>query len=462
MTETLHGDRATTEGAGRGARPGVAGGQSRGVGPGDARSAQSRVSTALEWAIAWRYLRSRKGSRLLSFISVVAIGGVVVGVSALILIMGVMNGLQNDLRDKILVGSPDLRVLNYGDDLKIGDWRTVLAKVRAFPGVVAAAPFVLTQGLVSAGHDYVEAAQVMGIEPQAPGVAAVTTIRTHAVKGMGDFRFASSDGATRGVVLGRLLASRLNVEPGDSIRMLAPPPGGKLNAVLGGFTPHYYAFEVTGVFETGMYEYDNSYIYMPLAVAQEFAGLGPAVTGIEVRTTNRWTANSVATALEAALGFPYRTEDWQEQNSSLFRALKLEKFTMGFIVLLIIVVAAFNIVSTLTMVVTDKTREIGILKAMGMPARSIRRIFLAQGVVIGAVGTALGVSIGLVGAVVLDRYKFIRLDPKVYFIDHMPVSIQTLDVILTVAASLLIATLATLYPSVQAARLFPIDAIRHE
>jgi lipoprotein-releasing system permease protein len=427
-----------------------------------ARRAPSRVSARLEWAIAWRYLRSRKGSRLLSFISVVAIGGVVVGVSALILIMGVMNGLQNDLRDKILVGSPDIRVLNYGDDLKINNWPDVLGKVRAFPGVVTAAPFVLSQGLVSAGHQYVEAAQVMGIEPQGPKAAAVTTIREHAVRGAGDFRFASSDGHARGVVVGRLLAERLNVFPGDTVRMIAPPPGGKISAVLGAFVPRYYAFEVTGLFETGMYEYDNAYIYMALPVAQEFAGLGSAVTGLEVKTADRWTADRVAAALETALGFPYRTQDWQDQNRSLFRALKLEKLVMGFIVLLIIIVAAFNIVSTLTMVVADKTREIGILKAMGMPSRSIRRIFLAQGVVIGGVGTALGLVIGLGGAIALDRFKFIKLDPQVYFIDHMPVATQWTDVVLTVVASLLIATVATLYPSMQAARLYPIDAIRHE
>jgi lipoprotein-releasing system permease protein len=423
---------------------------------------RTRVSGRLEWAIAWRYLRSRKGSRLLSFISVVAIGGVVVGVSALILIMGVMNGLQNDLRDKILVGSPDLRVLNYGQDLKIDDWQTVLDKVKGFHGVVAAAPFVLTEGLVSAGHNYVEAAQVMGIEPQGPHVDQVTTIRQHAMPGAGDFRFASSDGRTRGVVVGKLLAERLSLSPGDTVRMLAPPAGNKINPVLGTFTPRYFTFEVTGLFETGMYEYDNSYIYMPLPVAQDFASLGSAVTGLEVKTTDRWSAAGVARALETALGYPYRAEDWEQQNSSLFRALKLEKFTMGFIVLLIIIVAAFNIVSTLTMVVADKTREIGILKAMGMPSRSIRRIFLAQGLVIGAVGTLMGLIVGLGGAVLLERFKFIKLDPRIYFIDHMPVAVQPLDVILTIVASLVIASLATLYPSLQAARLYPIEAIRHE
>lgn len=417
--------------------------------------------TKLELAIAWRYLRSRRGSRLLSLISVIAIGGVIVGVSALIVIIGVMNGLQSDLREKILIGSPDIRVLTYGEDMSMSGWPKVRDRVRRMkPAVLAVSPFVHGQALIGAGHHYSEGAFFMGIEPDEPGLNAVTRIRTTATAG--NFTFGSSDGKRRGVVLGNRLAERLNVTPGvDSVTMMTAGTG-KLDPVTGAPLGHAEQFEVTGIFETGMYEYDNSYVFMSLASAQDLAQLGSSVTGLEVRTRTRSEAPAAGRAIEDTLGFPYRTEDWQAQNSSLFHALKLEKFGMTFILLLIVLVAAFNIVSTLTMVVTDKTREIGILRAMGMPARSIRRIFFAQGVVIGIVGTLLGLLVGLLASVLIDRYKLIALDPSVYFIDHLPVTTQFLDVAMIVLASLLIAALATLYPARQAARLFPVEAIRHE
>ena len=182
-----------------------------------------------------------------------------------------------------------------------------------------------------------------------------------------------------------------------------------------------FQFEATGIVETGMYEYDNAYVYIAIDKAQEFAALGEGVTGIEVKSSNRWEASVVAERITAALGWPYRTVDWQEQNRSLFQALKLEKLGMGVILLLIVMVAAFNIVSTLTMVVADKTREIGILKAMGLPSKSIRRVFLAQGIVIGVVGTLLGLILGFGGAIALEKYNSSRC-PSIYFIDHLPVA----------------------------------------
>ena len=413
--------------------------------------------TRLEFDIAWRYLRSRRGSRLLSLISTIAIAGIAVGVSALIVIIAVMNGLQRDLREKILVGSPDIRVLTFGDDMRMDDWHAALRVVRRQPGVVAAAPFVLTQGVVTRGNSYMEAVQVAGIPVEGP---AVTEIRQHGLTPK-DFSFRTPDGSIRGAVLGKLLAQRLNAYPGERISLVSAG-GAKLSPVTGAIVPRADTFRVTGLFETGMYEYDNQYVFLPLQAAQEVAGLGDAVTGIEVKTADRWGTSAIARRLTDTLGFPYRSLDWQEQNRNLFQALKLEKLVMSVILFLILMVAAFNIVSTLTMVVTDKTREIGILRAMGMRGVSIKRIFLAQGAVIGMVGTGLGLILGLGIAIALQRYEFIKIDPSVYFIDHLPVSLEFFDVTAIVLMSLSIPVLATIYPARQAARLFPVEAIRHE
>ncbi len=414
---------------------------------------------SLELTIALRYLRARRGSRLLSFISMIAIGGVIVGVSALIVVMAVMNGLQRDLREKILIGSPDLRLLTFGSDMKMTDWQAVLQRVKGMPDVVAAAPWVHTKGLVRSGENIPDAAFISGIEPQGRGVPDVTTIRNRAIQG--DFRFASSDGLVHGAVVGDLLASRLGVVLGDSLTLITAAPE-DVSASTGHITARNMDFQVTGIFRTGMYEYDDNYVFIAIDAARELARLGDAVTGIEIRTTDRWVAAEVGAHIEQELGYPYRTVDWQEQNSSLFQALKLEKLGMGVILGLIILVAAFNIVSNLTMVVADKTREIGILKAMGMRSRSIRRIFFLQGIVIGLIGTASGVILGLTVSTLVGARKLIPLDPQIYFIDHLPAFNDPVDVLVTILASLSIAALATLYPSILAARMYPIEAIRHE
>lgn len=413
----------------------------------------------LDLRIALRYLRSRRSSRLLSLITVIAVGGVTVGVMALVAVLGVMNGLQNELREKILVLTPHLRVTTYGEGLRLDDWRDVLATVRRTPGVEAAAPFVLSQGIVSAGHDYAEGVAVIGVEADT-GARAVTTLPRHFTKGDVTFR-TTQPGVDGGVALGVRLAGKLSVFPGDVVTIVAPA-GATFNRSLGGFVPRYRRYEVTGLFETGMYDYDNSFVAMRREAAQDFAGLDSAVTGLELRLADPSRANDFGAALEARLGYPYRTLDWQSQNRSLFSALKLEKLGMGLIVFLICVVAAFNVVGTLTMVVRDKTREIGILLAMGMPRRAIRRVFLAQGVFIGLVGTALGAVLGLLLGASVNRGHLIPIDPSVYFIDHLPVHTEPLDALMVVAASVLIATLAPLYPTIQASRLDPVAAIRYE
>ncbi|HXL05628.1 MAG TPA: FtsX-like permease family protein [Gemmatimonadales bacterium] len=413
----------------------------------------------LELGLALRYLRSRRSSRLLSLITVIAVGGVTVGVMALVVVLGVMNGLQADLRDKILVANPHLRVLTYGEGLRLDDWRKVLGQVRRTPGVEAAAPFVLTQGGITAGHDYAEGVVVYGVDPDTAS-RAVTSFAQHFAKGDLTFRTTRRD-VEGGIALGTRLASKLSAFPGDVVS-LVPFTGTKFNPSVGAYVPKFHRYEVSGIFDTGMYEYDNSYVALDRRVAQRFAGLDTAVTGIEVRLADPWQARPFGAALETRLGYPYRALDWQSQNASLFSALKLEKLAMAFVVFLICVVAAFNVVGVLSMVVRDKTREIGILLAMGLRRAAIRRVFLAQGILIGLTGTTLGVGLGLVVGGMVNRGHWIPIDPSIYFIDHLPVHTQPVDVLLVIAASLVVATLAPLYPSLQAARLDPVTAIRYE
>jgi lipoprotein-releasing system permease protein len=424
----------------------------------DARSI-FRWPKALEWRIARRYLRGRRSSRTASLNTLISTGGVAVGVTALIVVLGVMNGLRDDLRQRILVANPHLRVLTYGAGLRMDDWQKVMDIVRKQPGVLAVAPEVISQAGITAGQDYGEGVNLVGFDPDT-GTRSVTSLPQSIEQGDLSFR-TTKPNVDGGILLGTRLANRLSVYPGDVVT-LVPVTQAKVNAAVGVAVPRFWRFEVTGLFDTGMFQYDNQFVVIRRDIAQKFTGLGSAVSGLAVRVDDPDHAPAIGQEIEKRLGYPYRTLDWQTQNASLFSALQLEKLAMGLIIFFIMVVAAFNIVGTLTMVVNDKTREIGILRAMGLTSPAVARVFLLQGAVIGAVGTTIGLLLGLTVSFVVDKSGWVKINPAVYFIDHLPVHVEADDVLVVVLASLAIAVLATVYPSRSAAGLTPVDAIRHE
>lgn len=414
--------------------------------------------TALERRIALRYLRGQRGTRSASLQTVIAIGSITLGVTALIVVLGVMNGLRNDLRDRILLASPHLRVQTHGAGLRIDDWRATLALIRKDPDVVAAAPEISAKSLVQNSSAFGEGVYVAGLEP---GEGTDGVLHLDSAVTEGDLRFkqtaTDADGA---VVLGWRLAENLQVQPGDVISILAPGTITRNRATGLPDGARTWAMQVTGILRTGMYIYDNSYVLMDWKTAQRFAGLDSAVSDIAVRVRDPWKVAEVAARLDRTLGYPYVSETWQSQNDSLFAALRLEKLAMGLVIFFIVVVAAFNIVGTLTMVVAFKTREIGILEAMGLPARGVARIFLAQGAIVGLVGTGVGLVLGLVLALLVDQK--IHIDSSIYFIDRLPVHVEPLDVVIVVCASILVTVLATIPSTRRAASLVPVEAIRAE
>lgn len=416
--------------------------------------------TALERRIAVRYLRGQRGTRSASLQTLIAIGGIAVGVAALIVVLGVMNGLRNDLRDRILVAAPHLRVLTYGAGLRVDDWQAQMPRITAMPGVVSAAPEVNTQTIIVNTADYPEPASVLGVEP---GLGTGGVIRLDSVMLQGNLDFvATSADADAAVVLGSRLAQRLSAYPGDLLSVIPPTAARRSRALGMPVNITFWTVEVAGIFETGMFSYDNSFMVMSRQDAQRFAGLDSAVSDIAVRVADPWQAVTIARQLDTLLGIEYRTEAWQEQNATLFAALELEKKAMGLVIFFIMIVAAFNIVGTLTMVVAFKTREIGILRAMGVTATGVGRIFRTQGTAIGLVGTSLGLALGLAVSVAVDRGRLIKLDPTIYFIDRLPIRTEPFDLLIVVAASLAIALLATIPAARNAARLEPVEAIRAE
>jgi lipoprotein-releasing system permease protein len=413
----------------------------------------------LDWYIAKRYLASRKRGRLLSLITWIALGGVTVGVTALIVVIGVMTGMQQDLRAKILGSTPHVLVLEQGTALRMAGWRGVADSVRSVQGVVAVAPFILTQITIRRqGEEYAQSADLYGISTEGIG-GAVTDMEEQIRSGARSLRAPASGLAP--VLMGSELAERMQLFSGDTLIVVSME--NLRTDMLGGLTPTLRLFEVTGTFTTGMYDYDTKNLYTTIEAAQDLLGLpDTVVSGLGIRTDDADRAGEITDALDERLGFPYYVESWMSTNQALFSALKLEKLAMGLILFLIVLVAALNIISTLVMVVADRTREIGILKAMGMTSQGILRVFVLQGAWIGLIGTALGTLFGVIVCLILDKTEIIKIPPDVYFVDHLPVQLEVPDIALIVLASVVVAFAATVYPSLQASRLQPVEAIRHE
>lgn len=412
----------------------------------------------LDWFLARRYLASRKGGRLLSFITWVALGGIIVGVTALVLVIGVMTGMQEDLRDKILESNPHVIVLRPGSSLRMDDWRTVLDTIRAVDGVTAAAPFVLSTAFLSR-EGYSQGALVYGVSTDSAYVGP-TGLEREIIRGALDLTPPAS--GLPPIVLGSRLAAVMQVYPGDTVT-IGTFDNLETDTFLGTM-PSMMEFEVTDRFTTGMYDADTRNVYTTLEAAQSLMGFSTDddVSGIGIRTYDADQSTAIKGEIQERLGLTYDVASWSETNASLFSALKLEKLAMGLILFLIVLVAAFNIISTLVMVVADRTREIGILKSMGMTDGAILRVFMLQGAWIGVVGTVIGTTLGVALCWIVDTFDVIRIPPDVYFVDRLPVNLHVLDVVTIVAASIAVAFAATIYPSLQASSLEPVEAIRRE
>lgn len=411
-----------------------------------------------ELFIGLRYLRGKKKHRSISLNTFISTGGVTLGVAALIATLAVMTGFKEDLRDKILGTNSHIVITDRVSD-RMEDYPGILEKAREVPRVLAVTPFIYSQVLLSA-EGAVQGAVLRGIDPETEGT--VTDVESNLVQGtLADLHVKPADPEDDtppqpGIILGTELASRLRTFTGDTINVLTPT--GKPGPL--GIIPKIRKFLVVGIFDSGMYEYDSSLAYISISSAQEFFDLGDTVSGIEVRVDDIFQAGEIAADLEEALGFPFWARDWMRMNKNLFSALQLEKMMMFIILVLIILVASFNIVGTLTMIVVEKSREIAILKAMGASRGEVMRIFMVDGLVIGGIGTLIGVPLGYLICFLLQA--FYTLPSDVYYISHLPVKIQAMDVILVSLSAVTISFIATIYPSWQAAKLNPAEALRYE
>jgi lipoprotein-releasing system permease protein len=404
--------------------------------------------------VADRYIRSRRGPRIISFVSAIAIGGVVVGVAALIIVLAVMSGFEREVKTRITGTNSHVILLKF-DDETIEPDPSLMETIRSSPHVVAAAPFLFGKAMVMTERQ-TEGAVVKGI---VPGEERGVTDLLGTAKPAG-WEALLASGETPGILLGKELALRLGVAAGDRVTV-ASFESARISAL--GITPRMRKYHVAGVFESGMYEFDSTLGLVTIDAARDLFDLPSGVTGISIRLDDMYRAPEVGRHLAEQLGSPpYRANDWIELNRNLFSWMATEKQVMFIILTLIILVAAFNIASTLIMRVMEKTREIGVLKSIGADRSGIMGIFVIEGMYIGVLGTGLGLAVGLLAATALDRWYPLRLPGDVYFIETLPVRVEAQDVVFVTAAALAVSLAATLYPSWHASRLDPVEAIRYE
>jgi lipoprotein-releasing system permease protein len=410
---------------------------------------------SLELFIAKRYLRAKRRTGFISIITYVSIGGVMIGVTALILVLSVMNGFEEEVRSRLIGVDAHLRLRKYFYE-NITETDSLMQMVRSVDHVTGVSPAIFEEGMIKSKS----AQKPTGIRAIDPETAdAVTNLSDKVVLGELNFEPKEINGRMYpGIVLGKYLADAiLALNLGEVVTVWSMPKEGGFFA-----QPKVMQFYVAGLLELGYYEYDKLFSYISIEDGQQLFDLGDGVSWIEIRIDDYERAGKVGEEIEELLGYPYTTLTWFELNRSLYSWMEIEKWGAFVILSLIIMVAAFNIISSLVMVVMEKTREIGILKSMGASSRSVMKIFMFEGLLVGLIGTALGCIIGYSIGFLQLHYHLISLPSDVYLISTLPIKLQFADFIAIASVSMLLSLLASVYPAYKASQLFPVEAIRYE